>query len=203
MRLRVRMLAVALLALSVAVGACTVSTNEEPVEVSSELFEPLLTTTSSTTTTLPGDATKEVTEYFIRTIDNTSELTPVSREVAIDETVQGILNDLFSRRPDTDGDDRTEEEGLSSAIPEGAELASATVQPGTSTLVVDVRGVIGDIQGSSLTNALAQIVWTATESDDVDDVTFQNDGQKVAALTVSGENTEEPVDRRDYPRTLS
>lgn len=206
MRPGARVVAATLLALSVIAGACTVSTNEEPVEVSSELFDPLLTTTSSTTTTLPGNATKEVTEYFIRTTDNVTELIEVRRELDVDAGVQAILADLFSRRPDRDGDERAQEAGLSSAIPESAELVDATIQPGSATLVIDARGLFGPdgIQGSSLANALAQIVWTAIAgSDDVREVTFQNDGQKVPALTGSGENTEEPVDRGDYPRNFS
>lgn len=199
-RRTVRCLVALVLAVPLAVGACAVSTNDEPVEVSSQLFEPLLTTTSSTTTTLPEDARKEVSEYFIET--SASELVEVPREVNVDAGVQTILDDLFTRRPDTDGDERPEEEGLSSAIPESAVLVSATLRPGSSTLVVDVRGLFGVIQGSGLANALAQIVWTATESEDVTEVTFQNDGVKVLALTGSGENTEEPVTRNDYSRDL-
>lgn len=195
-----RLVAVLVLALS-ALGACAVSTNEEPVELSSDLFEPLLaTTTTTTTTTAPSDVTKPADVYLLRVTDASTSLEAVRREVDIDAGVQEILANLFTVRPDAEGDERPAEAGLTSAIPETAELVSATLTPGTSTLVVDVRGLFGDggIQGPALRDALAQIVWTATVSEDVNNVSFRNDGNAVPAAIDNDETTDEPVNRQEY-----
>ncbi|MDE0803948.1 MAG: GerMN domain-containing protein [Acidimicrobiales bacterium] len=190
-----------LLAALLGLGACAVSTNEEPVELSSDLFEPLLaTTTTTTTTTTPSDVTKAEDVYLLRVSGGSTSLEAVSRDVDVGAGVQEVLANLFSVRPDAEGDERPAEAGLTSAIPETAELVSATLTPGTSILVVDVRGLFGDggIQGPALRDALAQIVWTATVSPDVNNVSFRNDGNPVPAAIDNDETTDEPVNRSAY-----
>lgn len=185
-------------------AACSVPTNDEPAELSSDLFENLLATTTTTDTTTPSGITKEVTEYLISTNGNQAELVGVPRQVDVDAGVQTILDDLFSRSIDTEGEERHEERGLTSAIPQNAELLEATLSPGTTQLIVDINGLFGDegIQGQGLRNALAQIVWTATELDEVRSVLFRNEGEPVAAVLGNGDNSQEPVRRSDYPRVL-
>ena len=142
-----------------------------------------------------------MTVYFLRGSDGAVELRGVEREIDVDAGVQEILANLFTVRPDGT---EPAESGLTSSIPDSAVLVSATITPGSSLLVVDVRGLFGDegIQGNDLRNALAQIVWTSTESEDVQSVTFRNDGEPVSAIVGSGEISDEPVDRSDY-RALS
>lgn len=181
------------------IGACSVSTNDEPVELSSDLFEPLLTTTSTTTSTsTPSAVTKEEEVYLLRVRNGSTALTAVPREVDVGAGVQEVLGNLFTVRPD--GDERPDERGLTTAIPETAELIGAALSPGTSTLVVDVRGLFGEggIQGNDLRDALAQIVWTATVNDDVDNVVFRNEGDPVSAAIDNGETDDEPVNRQEY-----
>lgn len=179
------------------VGACTVSTNDQAVVVDNELFEPVLSTTTTTTSTTAPDVTKTVDVYFLRTTDGGARLQSVSRRVDVDAAAQEILSNLFTVRPDSDEPD---EAGLISAIPESAELLSATNVPGSTRLVVDVRGLFGDtgIQGNDLRNALAQIVFTATESADVTEVVFRDDGEPQSAIVGSGETTDQPVRASDY-----
>lgn len=187
---------VLLLAAAAVVGGCTVSTNEEPVAVGGLFNELLTTTTTTTSTTTPEDVTKSVNVWFLQVTDGSTRLVDVDRDVDVDADVQEVLNNLFTIRPD--GTERPEEAGLSSAIPETAELISATIAPNSSRLVVDVRGLFGSIQGNDLRNALAQIVFTAIEDVSVREVTFRSEGEPQPAIVGSGEIVERPVNRNDY-----
>ncbi len=182
------------------IAGCAVSTNDEPVELGSDLFERLLTTTTSSTSTPAGSAVVKAEEvYLLGAANGEVVLEAVPRDVDIDAGIQEVLGNLFTVRPDAEGEERPDEVGLTTAIPETAELISATLSPGTTTLVVDVRGLVGTIQGADLRDALAQIVWTATaDSDVVNAVVFRNDGNPVPAAIDSGETTDQPVTRQDY-----
>ncbi|WP_436795617.1 GerMN domain-containing protein [Actinospongicola halichondriae] len=195
-----RHLVTLLVLIAVSVGACAVSTNDEPIELSSDLFESLLETTSTTSaTSTPSEVTKTEDVYLLRVRSGSTSLEQVPREVDVDAGIQEVLGNLFTVRPDSEGVDRPEEAGLTTAIPETAELVGATLSPGTTTLVVDVRGLFGagGIQGSDLRDALAQIVWTATNGE-VSKVVFRNDGSPVPAAIDNGETTDQPVDRNSY-----
>lgn len=182
------------------VGACQVSTNDEPVAVG-PIFDDLLdsTTTTSPTSTTDG-ATKLATVYFLRTTEAGDRfLVGVQRSVAVDARPLQVLTNLFDQRPD--GTERVGEAGLTSAIPQSAQLLSAEVAPGTSTLVVDTEGLFGSdgTVGPASRDAAAQIVFTATGLEGVSEVTFLNAGSEpVGVLIGSGETAERPVTRKDY-----
>lgn len=198
-RIRVRRgLAVAALVLGLAT-ACAVPTNEEPVELSGSVPFGLLDTTTTTSTPSPESEVKQVIVYLLGTQDGTTILSPVPRSVDVSAGVQEVLANLFSQRP---SDERPAEVGLSSAIPESATLLSATPSPNRpERLIVDVRGLFGSIQGVDLRDALAQIVWTATEGGTgIREVVFRNDGADVQALVDELESTEGAVNRGDYSR---
>lgn len=190
-----------LLVLAVAatlVAGCTVPVNEEPVELSGSIVPETTTTTS---TTSPETATRQVFVYFLQTADGSTVLRRVPRTVEAGSGVQGVLSNLFTERPSEDDPD---EEGLTSAIPDSAMLLSASRDPDDrNLLVVDVRGLFGNagVQGGTLRDALAQIVWTATEGDNELQVAFTQDGERRQALTDNLESTPDPVDRDDYLRT--
>lgn len=198
--MRRRGLAVVLFTLvALLAAACSVSTNDQPVALGSELFEPLLTTTSTTSNTSSPAVTKSEDVYLLRVRNGSTALVAVPRDVDVDAGVQEVLANLFSVRPDATGEERPDEVGLNSAIPETAQLLGAALSPGTTTLIVDVRGLFGEggIQGNDLRDALAQIVWTATAVD-VNNVLFRNDGNPVPAAIDNGETTDQPVTRGDY-----
>jgi len=195
-----RLLAVALLLLTGAlVAGCAVPTNEEPVELSGPFAT--LPTTTTTSTTSPQAATKEIIVYMLRREEGATVLHPVPRSVDVDAGIQEILTNLFTQPPT---DERVTEVGLQTAIPSSAVLLSA--QRSTTAaerLIVDVRGLIGSqgIQGDTLRNALAQIVWTATEvGSGFTEVAFRNDGEAADVLVDQLETTGEPVRRSDYAR---
>ena len=184
--------------LALAATACSIPEDEGAVELSGSVpFGLLETTTTTAATTAPEAATQQVTVYLLQTIDGSSRLVGVLRDVAVDAGTQQVLANLFTVRPD--GAERPTEAGLSTALPASATLLSAT-PAADGVLVVDVQGLFGSegIQGNELRNALAQVVWTATEDESVDAVTFRNDGQPVQALIDDGEIAEGPVDRADY-----
>lgn len=191
-----------LLAAAVLLGGCTVPTNDEPVELTGSIPSGFLqTTTTTTTTTIPEAVTKEVTVFLLETVDGRGRLVGVPRNVDVAAGVQEVLSNLFTVRPD--GEERPAERGLTSSIPESATLLSATRAGDSRRLVVDVRGLFGTeggIQGVDLRNALAQIVWTATQDPDVAEVSFRNNGQPVQALVDDGEIAEGPVNRSNYSR---
>lgn len=183
----------------VVAGACTVPVNEEPVELSGSIVPD---TTTSTTTTTPLDAdSRPIVVWFLSVEDGTTTLRDVPRTIEVGTGVQGVLANLFDQRP---SDDRPAERGLSSAIPESAELLSATPSSDDpSLLVVDVRGLFGveGIQSGQLRNALAQIVYTATNpATGISSVIFRQEGQPREALVDDLESTAEPVRRKDYDR---
>ena len=194
---RLRHLLLALAAL-VFTGACTVPTNDEPVELSGSIVPE---TTTSTSTTAVSEDSRQVVVYMLSTREGTTTLRPVPRSIDLGSGVQGVLNNLFTQRPSPE---RPAETGLTSAIPESATLLSASVAPDDpDRLVVDVQGLFGveGPQGATLRNALAQIVWTATEGDSgINEVVFRQEGEPRQALLDNLESTTDAVDRSDYRR---
>jgi len=196
---RVR-LAVAVALAATLLAACEVPTNEEPVELSGPFA--LLPTTTTTSTSSPESVTKEVIVYMLRREDGATVLQPVPRSVDVNAGIQEILSNLFTQPP---SDDRPAEVGLQTAIPStSAVLLSAQRSAANADrLIVDVRGLIGSqgIQGVDLRNALAQIVWTATEvGSGYSEVVFRNDGEAADVLVDELETTGDPVGRDDYSR---
>jgi spore germination protein GerM len=192
-------LAAGVVAVVLGVAACTVPTNDEPVVLSGSVPFGLLDSTTTTASTSPEAITKQVVVYALANDNGTTVLTPVPRSVDVNAGVEEVLTNLFTQRP---SDERPAEIGLSSAIPESATLLSATRSDSNEArIIVDVRGLFGSIQGVDLRDALAQIVWTATEGGTgIREVVFRNDGAEVQALVDDLESTEGAVNRRDYSR---
>lgn len=197
-----RRLAALVVAAALAVAACDVPTNEEPVALSGP-FSRLETTTTTTTVATPADS-KEVIVYLLRSEGGATVLQTVPRSVPVDAGVEATLRNLFTQAP---SDQVPAEQGLSSAIPPTATLLAAQRSEAVpERLVVDVRGLFGEQgpQGLELRNALAQIVWTVTHpTTGFREVLFRNEGQPADALVDDLETTSDPVDREDYSRSIS
>lgn len=88
-------------------------------------------------------------------------------------------------------------EQFSSSIPLSVELLS-TRSDGT-VLFVDISEDINELSGQGLLEALAQIVYTASELDDVQAVQITVAGEPVAWPTADGASTTDPLQTYDYP----
>jgi spore germination protein GerM len=87
---------------------------------------------------------------------------------------------------------------LRTAIPEGLQLHSAVL--GTDgTLVVDVSDQLVTLSGAPLIEAVAQIVFTASEVQDVRRVDLLVDGERQQWPAADGELRTQPLTVFDYP----
>lgn len=194
----IRLVAAVTIAMVLAVGGCSVSTNDEP-QAAGNLFGTFLESTTTTTpTSTPEAAGKTEPLYFLETTEGATRLKFAERTFEMDADIEDVLASLFTVLPDTEGAERPEERGLTSAIPETAVLQEATLSADSTVLIIDVSGLFGSIDGTNLRNALAQIVWTATEPQEIRSVLFRRNGEPFTAIVGNGGEVERAVDRRDY-----
>lgn len=90
--------------------------------------------------------------------------------------------------------------GLSSAVPSDLEILDATTV-GTR-LTIDINEALAELSGQGLRLALAQIVATSSEIDQVRQVRLRVDGQNQSWPTGDGEVTDRPLTLYDYPGFL-
>ena len=87
---------------------------------------------------------------------------------------------------------------LRTAIPEGLQLHSAVLQAG-GTLVVDVSDQLLDLSAATLIDAVAQIVFTASEVESVQRVDLLVDGKSRQWPAGDGELQADPLTVYDFP----
>lgn len=93
------------------------------------------------------------------------------------------------------------EDGLSSAVPSDTLLLGIVITDGVAT--VDLSSEFEQGGGSfAMLSRLAQVVYTLTEFDTVDEVVFWIDGEPVTTFSGEGILLEGPVDRSDYESAL-
>lgn len=119
-----------------------------------------------------------------------------------DRVLRSVSRDAVSRRDLIEilfngPNDEEAEQQYSTFIPPDLEVNSTQLQ-GT-LLFIDVGPELTDLTGQSLSQALAQIVYTATELDGVDRVQVTVDGRRVSWPTPSGDATTDPLSIYDYP----
>lgn len=90
--------------------------------------------------------------------------------------------------------------GLSSAIP--AELEIFDARTVGTRLTIDINDALNELSERGLRQALAQIVATAVEIDQVQLVRLRVDGENQGWPTGNGEVTDEPLSVYDYPGFL-
>lgn len=99
------------------------------------------------------------------------------------------------------GPSQTElDEGYSSAIPSTMQLLGTHEQ--APFLYVDVSDEMTDLNGQGLLQALAQIVYTASELDGVDRVQITVNGEVIAWPKANLESSTEPLSVYDYPSSV-
>lgn len=115
------------------------------------------------------------------------------RSVPRDATQTDELLRILLRGPNQDEIDAQ----YSSLIPTGTRLLSTRTQG--DILVVDLSNEITELAGQSLSQAIAQIVYTATEVDGIEAVELQVDGQPQAWPKPNGETTTSQLRTFDFP----
>lgn len=142
-------------------------------------------TTAAPSTTEPAQDAQPVGVYFVR-----GEDVAVARGSAQPpEVARGALEALLAGPQEGAADMTTE-------IPNGTELIDLSVQDGRA--VVDLSGAFVDGGGSlSMQLRAAQVVFTLTQFDTVDSVTFRIDGAEVDGLGGEGVPATD-VDRSDF-----
>lgn len=88
----------------------------------------------------------------------------------------------------------------SSFIPPATELITARTQG--QVLTIDLRGGITELSGANLAQAVAQIVYTASELDGIEAVQLRVEDEELAWPKLNGETTSEPLRIYDYPNLV-
>lgn len=88
----------------------------------------------------------------------------------------------------------------SSYIPPNTELLSARTQG--QVLTINLSGGITELSGTNLAQAVAQIVYTASELDGVEAVQLRADDEELAWPKLTGETTADPLRIYDYPNLV-
>jgi sporulation and spore germination protein/immunoglobulin-like protein involved in spore germination len=144
------------------------------------------TTTSSTTTTV--EAPTEVRAYFLRD----EVVGPVARTAEGAAVAEAAMHGLL-QGPSSD----EEELGFSTTIPDGTDLLSVAVEDGLATVDLSEEFTSGG-GSASMMGRVAQVVFTLTQFDTVDGVTFEIEGEPLTELGGEGLLLEEPQTRDDW-----
>jgi len=169
----------------------TTSTPIETTQAPSTTTTPATTTPATTTTTTPTIV--DVKIYFLRG----ERLVIAHRDVTGPAVLRGALTELLAGPTAAELAD-----GLISIVPDGTELLGVNLVDGLAT--VDLSGEYEGGGGSlSMMARIAQVVFTATQFDNVDRVLFWLDGEPIEFLGGEGIIVDEPLARMDVDRTIT
>ena len=193
-----RRLGVGLAGLAVmAIGACGLDADGDPQAISTEDLPPGLidpNPVATSTTLAESPTTTEVPVYFLVRDGDEERLQEVSREVPASDEPSDRLAALFTPPTQAEAD-----EGLTSSIPADLVILDASqIDSETKELSVNLSSDLLTIEGAELAKAFAQIVYTATDHDDVSQVGFYVEGEPIPALDAEGVEREGAVTRADY-----
>jgi spore germination protein GerM len=181
-------LAAALLLLA---AACGVSTDSKPRPIAGGDVPFGLLERPTTTTTLPP-APSELRSVTVYLLDGGGTLHAVGRSVAPPVTTVAVLDALLS--PLTAEDVAA---GLTTALAPGTELRGVD-GPAGGLLVVDLSSSLLHLDGRHQIQALAQLVFTASELPRVNQVRVEFDGLRHEVPRGDGELVSIPLTRGDY-----
>ena len=180
-----------LLALVVVLAACGVPDEDEPRELAADdlpadLLEPPVTTPGPST---PGAVTSAAEIYFM----GAERLVGVERQVDPPADPTEVI-ELLLDGPNSQEQDRS----ISTEIPPETELLDARLSR-TGVLTIDLSEEINDIRAEAQQRAIAQLVFTATDLEQVAEVLFEVEGEAKPVPVGDGRQESAPVDRLDYP----
>lgn len=182
-------------------GGTTTSTSEvstTSAATSMTTQTPATTTPPASSTTITPPDTGLVVYFLLEELEEDAGgpfLVPVYREVPIAENKAEQAVEVLIDGP-TD-DEMAGIPAISTAIPESTATLGASVDNGVVT--VNLSGEFDDGGGSfSMFARLAQVVYTLTRDQDVDQVEFQIEGEPVNVFSSEGIELDGPQDRSDY-----
>ena len=173
------------------VAACSVPTDETAQEIDPEQLPESLRPdfTTTTTTTVPAPVTEPATVFLLEVLPDTERrvVVGVSRDVQRGASVQAVLSTLFGGEMRTEAE---QEAGYSNALFELA-LDSAIVEGDVA--IVDIVPLTPEGEPSDepftgdLIGAAAQLVFTASEFDDIIGIQIHINGEEVSVPTNDGD----------------
>lgn len=188
MRAPTRLAAAAAVA-AIALLAAACGGNGDGAGATTTTGEATTTTSAATTTSAPDEEPRAVSVYFL---DGEALMVGEGR----DAETAGVVDEALSALVAGPSDFETEV-GLHSEIPEGTELLGVDLDEGVAR--VDLSDEFESGGGSqSMQARVAQVVYTATQFDEVDSVRFLVDGQEVDAIGGEGVVVAEPLGREDF-----
>ncbi len=182
-----RRVAATLSALGLLITGCAVREDGSPRDIPAEIGDLGVLPT--------GDEATGLSRIYVLAPSDNEEprLRAVARDVA--ESPEALLESLISGLNDEELDAQ-----LGTAVPNDLEVLSA--RSVGFVLTIDVNDALSTLTGESLALALAQIVATTTELDDVERVRIRTSGVNQAWPTGDGRSTTEPLSIYDYPGRL-
>jgi spore germination protein GerM len=143
-------------------GACGITADGDPQPIASADLPPdLLDPSPGSSTTLPESADTTTVQVYL--LDETADgvrLVAVDREVDQAGIPDDRLAALFGGATSAESED-----GVTTGIPADTVLLDVTTDEEEDEVLIDLSEDIFSIEGEALAQALAQIVWTATEPD--------------------------------------
>ncbi len=190
------------------VSACGIPLDEAPETIAiDELPIALQATTSTTSSTLPPQLTEDVAIYLVDPGDGEPRLVAVDRQIALVESGTEleslILEQLFAGPINEEQiDDNLTTLLIPSADDPLAVLSTSRPADGRIDIVLTEAP---SVEGAARIAAFAQIVFTLTELDSIDEVGFlvrteEGTDEFISVLTDTEEgDVSRPVGRDDFP----
>ena len=149
-----------LIAMVLVASGCGIPQDSSPASIQSTFPESAKPQTEM-------QVSEESRTFTIYLLDSDSRLIPVTRELSGSELkITDLINELIANPTEAESD-----MALSTAVPVGLSLDGVTVD-GERAAINFEPGGLEVIEGEQLTEALAQIVWSVTESGDVVSMTI-------------------------------
>ncbi|MEC8986225.1 MAG: GerMN domain-containing protein [Actinomycetota bacterium] len=149
-----------LIVMVLVLSGCGIPQDSSPASIQSTFPE-------SATPQTEMQGSEESRTFTIYLLDADSRLIPVTRELSGSELkITDLINELIANPTEAES-----EMALSTAVPVGLSLDGVTVD-GERAAINFEPGGLEVIEGEQLTEALAQIVWSVTESGDVVSLTI-------------------------------
>lgn len=177
------MRAIAIAVAALALAACAVSPDAAPRDLPPDERQPLPSQGST------GSEAEGVDRIYLAAPGDARLLRSVPR----DAVSRSDLIEILFRGPN----EAEAEEQYSTFIPPDLQLLSTRSQG--ALLYLDVSEELTSLTGQTLSQALAQIVYTATELAGVERVQITVDGKPVAWPTPNSDSTTKPLSIYDYP----